>query len=35
MTVAEAPMDEKVEPADEKDDTPREAEVVSLDQFRK
>ncbi|MFT6074132.1 MAG: hypothetical protein ACJAVT_000921 [Yoonia sp.] len=34
-TVAEAPMDEMVEPADEKDDAPREAEVVSLDKFRK
>ncbi|MFT7108214.1 MAG: hypothetical protein ACJAVT_002749 [Yoonia sp.] len=34
-TVAEAPMDEMVEQADEKDDAPREAEVVSLDQFRK
>jgi hypothetical protein len=34
-TVAEAPMDEMVEPADENNDTPREAEVVSLDQFRK
>lgn len=33
--VDEAPMDEMVEPEDEKDDAPKEAEVVSLDQFRK
>ncbi len=33
--VEEAPMDEMVEPEDEKDAAPREAEVVSLDQFRK
>ena len=33
--VEEAPMDEMVEPEDEKGDAPREAEVVSLDQFRK
>lgn len=33
--VEEAPMDEMVEPDDEKDDGPKEAEVVSLDQFRK
>lgn len=33
--VAEAPMDEMVEPADEKDSPPHEAEVVSLDKFRK
>ncbi|MEJ8560465.1 ClpXP protease specificity-enhancing factor SspB [Yoonia sp. GPGPB17] len=32
--VEEAPMDEMVEP-EEEDDTPKEAEVVSLDQFRK
>lgn len=32
--VAEAPMEEMVEP-DEDDDAPKEAEVVSLDQFRK
>ncbi len=32
--VAEAPMDEMVEPDDD-NDTPKEAEVVSLDQFRK
>lgn len=31
----EAPMDEMVEPDEPKDDGPREAEVVSLDQFRK
>ncbi|WP_341369074.1 ClpXP protease specificity-enhancing factor SspB [Yoonia sp. BS5-3] len=31
----EAPMDEMVEPEDEGDDAPQEAEVVSLDQFRK
>ena len=33
--VAEAPMDEMVEPADEADGKKRDAEVVSLDQFRK
>jgi hypothetical protein len=33
--VAEAPMDEMVEPADETDGKKRDAEVVSLDQFRK
>ncbi len=32
--IAEAPMDEMVEP-DDADDGPQEAEVVSLDQFRK
>ncbi len=32
--VAEAPMDEMVEPDDD-NDAPKEAEVVSLDQFRK
>ena len=32
--VEEAPMEEMVEP-EEADDTPKEAEVVSLDQFRK
>ena len=31
----EAPMEEMVEPEDECDDTPQEADVVSLDQFRK
>lgn len=31
----EAPMEEMVEPEDEVDDTPQEADVVSLDQFRK
>ncbi len=31
----EAPMDVMAEPDDETDDAPREAEVVSLDQFRK
>ncbi|MEO1638247.1 MAG: ClpXP protease specificity-enhancing factor SspB [Pseudomonadota bacterium] len=31
----EAPMDEMVEPEEEKDDKPKEAEVVSLDKFRK
>lgn len=31
----EAPMEEMVEPEDEGDDTPQEADVVSLDQFRK
>ena len=31
----EAPMEEMVEPEDEADDTPQEADVVSLDQFRK
>jgi hypothetical protein len=35
IEIDEAPMDEMVEPEDEKDDAPREAEVVSLDQFRK
>ena len=34
-TVAEAPMDVMVEPDDAKDAAPREAEVVSLDKFRK
>lgn len=33
--VAEAPMDEMVEPDDTGSKGPREAEVVSLDQFRK
>nr|WP_281493218.1 ClpXP protease specificity-enhancing factor SspB [Yoonia sp. F2084L] len=33
--VEEAPMDEMVEPEEDKDDAPKEAEVVSLDQFRK
>jgi hypothetical protein len=33
--VAEAPMDEMVEPDDASDDAPHEAEVVSLDHFRK
>lgn len=33
--IEEAPMDEMVEPHDAKGDNPREAEVVSLDQFRK
>ncbi|SFS11691.1 SspB family protein [Yoonia litorea] len=33
--VAEAPMEEMVEPDDTSDDAPREAEVVSLDKFRK
>jgi hypothetical protein len=33
--VEEAPMDEMVEPEDVQDDKPKEAEVVSLDQFRK
>lgn len=33
--VAEAPMDEMVESDDDKSDAPREAEVVSLDKFRK
>lgn len=33
--IEEAPMDEMVEPEDEEDGSPREAEVVSLDQFRK
>jgi len=33
--VAEAPMEEMVEPEEDDDDTPHEAEVVSLDQFRK
>ncbi|WP_108815063.1 SspB family protein [Loktanella sp. Alg231-35] len=31
----EAPMEEMVEPEDEGQDAPKEAEVVSLDQFRK
>ncbi|WP_100367968.1 SspB family protein [Yoonia maricola] len=31
----EAPMDEMVEPDEPEDDGPKEAEVVSLDQFRK
>ncbi len=35
VEIEEAPMDEMVEPDDEKDDGPHEAEVVSLDQFRK
>ena len=35
VEIDEAPMDEMVEPEDNKDDTPKEAEVVSLDQFRK
>lgn len=34
VDIDEAPMDEMVEPADH-DDTPKEAEIVSLDQFRK
>jgi len=34
VDIEEAPMDEMVEPEDH-DDTPKEAEVVSLDQFRK
>ncbi len=33
--VDEAPMDEMVEPEDDKDNAPKEAEVVSLDKFRK
>lgn len=33
--VEEAPMDEMVEPEDVQDDKPKEADVVSLDQFRK
>ena len=33
--VEEAPMDEMVEPEDQKDSSPKEADVVSLDQFRK
>ncbi len=33
--VDEAPMDEMVEPDEPDDDKPKEAEVVSLDQFRK
>ncbi|MGJ8623701.1 MAG: SspB family protein [Yoonia sp.] len=35
IEVDEAPMDEMVEPDDGKDDGPHEAEVVSLDKFRK
>ncbi len=31
----EAPMEEMVEPDDDPEDAPKEAEVVSLDQFRK
>jgi hypothetical protein len=31
----EAPMEEMVEPDTDKSDSPREAEVVSLDKFRK
>jgi len=34
VDIEEAPMDEMVEPEDH-DDAPKEAEVVSLDQFRK
>jgi hypothetical protein len=34
VDIDEAPMDEMVEPEDH-DDTPKEAEIVSLDQFRK
>ena len=34
-TVEEAPMDVMVEPEDDKPEAPREAEVVSLDKFRK
>lgn len=33
--IAEAPMDEMVEPEDENSGGPRQAEVVSLDKFRK
>ncbi|MEL6685872.1 MAG: hypothetical protein AAFQ00_11290, partial [Pseudomonadota bacterium] len=33
--VEEAPMEEMVEPEEADTDTPKEADVVSLDQFRK
>ncbi len=33
--ITEAPMEEMVEPDEPEDEAPREAEVVSLDQFRK